>query len=59
MTFNTNQLREKIKEKVQYISEEIQTLNHRNKIKISEIREILIKTYKQRITIIEYKRNSM
>ena len=38
MIFNTNQVRERIKERIQYISEGIQKPKHRKK-KTSEIRE--------------------
>ena len=39
MTFNTNQVREQIKERIQYMSEGVQKFKHRNKIKTFEFRE--------------------
>ena len=39
MTFNTNQVREQIKERIQYMSEGIQTFKYRKKIKTFEFRE--------------------
>ena len=39
MTFSTNQVREQIKERIQYVLEGIQKFKHRNKTKTFEIRE--------------------
>ena len=39
MTFNTNQVRERINERIKYISEWIRKPKHRNKHKTIEIRK--------------------
>ena len=58
MTFNTNQVREHIKERVQYISEGIQKFNHRNKIKHCNSKKV-DQNMQRKTTTVENKRDSM